>query len=301
VLARWAGLAVEELVPEAEPVIDECGNLPLALAMIGAQLKRKPAGHWEIVLRHLRRADLAKVTARFPEPHTTLLRAIQVSFEALRDEDPIAARRYLELAVLLEDMVVVPVVQQALWNVDEWEALETADRFVGLSLAKRDADGGGIRLHDLQLDFVRAQYPNPKALELVRAAVRLSAHVIKNDPQQFASQMAGRLLAYRDRKAIREFVERIGALTLRPWLRPLGPCLTAPGTGLIRVLTGHHELIFSVALSADGKVAVSASTDGTVRVWKVGSGQELRTLKRQGESMLSGDGKVVFQRPRTGQ
>jgi hypothetical protein len=131
VLARWAGLAVEELVPEAEPVIDECGNLPLALAMIGAQLKGKPAGHWEIVLRHLRRADLAKVTARFPEPHTTLLRAIQVSFEALRDEDPIAARRYLELAVLLEDMVVVPVVQQALWNVDEWEALETADRFVG--------------------------------------------------------------------------------------------------------------------------------------------------------------------------
>jgi len=262
VLARWAGLAVEELVPEAEPVIDECGNLPLALAMIGAQLKGKPAGHWEIVLRHLRRADLAKVTARFPEPHTTLLRAIQVSFEALRDEDPIAARRYLELAVLLEDMVVVPVVQQALWNVDEWEALETADRFVGLSLAKRDADGGGIRLHDLQLDFVRAQYPNPKALELVRAAVRLSEHVIKNDQQQFASQMAGRLLAYRDRKAIREFVERIGAFTLRPWLRPLGPSLTAPGTGLIRVLTGHDELIFSVALSGDGKVVFQRPRTG---------------------------------------
>jgi len=139
--------------------------------MIGAQLKGKPAAHWHLVLGHLRHADLAKIKACFPEPHTTLFRAIQVSFEALQAADPIAAQRYLALAVMLEGMAVAPAVQRTLWNVDEAEALETADRFVDLSLAQRDASSDGIRLHDLQLDYVRAQYPNPETLNLVRGAV----------------------------------------------------------------------------------------------------------------------------------
>jgi hypothetical protein len=123
------------------------------------------------------RADLAKIKARFPEPHTSLFRAIDVSVAALREEDQVAAQRYLTLAVLLEDMPVPPVVQQTLWNVDEGEALETAQRLVSLSLAQRDGDSGAIRLHDLQLDYVRAQYSNRQALALIHEAMRLSAHV----------------------------------------------------------------------------------------------------------------------------
>ena len=83
VLAHWAGLPAQSLLdtlpPQASEVIGECQNLPLALAMIGAQLKGKPAAHWDIVLDHLRRADLAQIKARFPEPHTTLLWAIQAA------------------------------------------------------------------------------------------------------------------------------------------------------------------------------------------------------------------------------
>src|ERR1022692_268353 len=102
VLARWVGQALAcQLPPQAEAVIAECKNLPLALAMIGAQLKGKPAAHWDIVLTHLRRADLAKIKARFPEPHTTLFRAIQVSFEALREQDPVAAAECKNLPLAL--------------------------------------------------------------------------------------------------------------------------------------------------------------------------------------------------------
>src|SRR5256885_5707005 len=50
------------------------------------------------------------------------------------------------------------LIQQSLWVKDASEAAETAERFVSLSLAQRDADGQSIRLHDLQLDFIRAQY-----------------------------------------------------------------------------------------------------------------------------------------------
>src|SRR5271157_350065 len=39
VLANWCGRAIAELPPQAREVIHECGYLPLALAMIGAQLR----------------------------------------------------------------------------------------------------------------------------------------------------------------------------------------------------------------------------------------------------------------------
>jgi hypothetical protein len=48
-----------------------------------------------------------EIKAHFPEPHTTLLRAIQISVVAL---DETARQRYLALAVLLEDMVGAPEV-----------------------------------------------------------------------------------------------------------------------------------------------------------------------------------------------
>src|ERR1039458_8902952 len=236
--AHWDIVLGGALPPQAEAVIAECQNLPLALAMIGAQLRGKPAAHWDIVLGHLRRADLDKIKARFPEPHTTLFRAIQVSVDAL---DGPAKERYLALAVMLEDMPVAPAVQQTLWNVNEADALETADRFVGLSLAQRDASGDGIRLHDLQLDYVRAQYPDPEALELIRGAVRLSAHVIEKDPRQFASQVVGRLLPYRDAPAIQQFIDEIASGAPTPWLRPLHPALHPPGTPLLRTLEGHAD------------------------------------------------------------
>lgn len=86
-------------------------------------------------------------------PHADLLRAIQVSVDAL---DPKARERYLALAVLLEDMRVHPAIQELLWDADELDSLDTAERFVSLSLAQRDGDDGGIRLHDLQLDYLRA-------------------------------------------------------------------------------------------------------------------------------------------------
>jgi len=104
-------------------------------------LRGRTVAHWDIVLGHIRRADPAKIKDRFPEPHTTLFRAIQVSFESLREDDTVSARRYLSLAVMLENMAVAPAVRRTLWNVPEDEALETADRFIGLSLAQPDASG----------------------------------------------------------------------------------------------------------------------------------------------------------------
>ncbi len=145
--------------------------------------------------------------------------------------EPAARQCYLALAVLLDDMPAAPYVQRTLWNMDDGAALETAEQFVGLSLAQREAESGGIRLHDLQLDYVRAQYPDREALELIHGAVRLSSHVIERDPSQFASQLVGRLLPHGDSPAIRQFTASLAARRLGPgcgrW--PPGYTLRAPG------------------------------------------------------------------------
>ena len=52
-----------------------------------------------------------------------------------------------------------------------------------------------------------------------------------------------------------------------PWLRPLKPSLTAPGGSLIRMFPGHAGPVTAVAVTPDGRFAVSGSADATLRVW----------------------------------
>src|SRR5919199_298640 len=62
------------------------------------------------------------------------------------------------------------------------------------------------------------------------------------------------------------------------WLRPLMPSLTPPGGQLLRTLSGHRDSVTAVAVTADGKQAISASDDKTLKVWDLATGQQLRTL-----------------------
>ena len=124
--------------PEAADLIPECGQLPLALSMIGAMLRSKPHAYWSRVLDLLGKADLEKIKAQFSDYlHSNLFRAIRVSVDAL---EPIARERYLALGVLLKEHVLPYSIQQTLWNVEAGEALETAKRFVSVSLAQRNGN-----------------------------------------------------------------------------------------------------------------------------------------------------------------
>jgi WD40 repeat protein len=278
VLARWSRTEITSLPPIAGKLLHGCGRLPLALSMVGAMLRGKPAAYWRTVLELLCNADLDKIKAQFPDyPYTDVLRTIQVSVDSL---DETSRARYLTLAVLLEEMAAAPSVQQCLWGMDENQAAETAEQFVSLSLAQRDQPEGSIRLHDLQLDYARAHYPkeDKEALALIHGAVRLSSHVIVKDPDQFASQMVGRLLSYQDRPAITEFTKRVADGKRTPWLRPLCAAIIPPGTGPVRMLEGHSGTVVGVAVTPDGKRAVSASADNTLKVWDLENGRALRTL-----------------------
>jgi Cdc6-like AAA superfamily ATPase len=121
--------------------------------------------------------------------------------------------------------------------------------------------------------------PRDVELGLVQGAIRLSSHVIGPEKNQLASQLVGRLVG-ETTPQIQQLVASICAWRGAPWLRPLHGNLHPPGTALLRTLQGYAGGVGAVALSADGRRAVSGSSDHTLKVWDVESGRELRALAR---------------------
>src|SRR5262249_4062831 len=75
----------------------------------------------------------------------------------------------------------------------------------------------------------------------------------------------------------------------------------ADSTRPIRSLQGHVNRLISVAYSPDGKSIATGSWDGTVRIWNVSTGEEVRRLglekgaqPQTGESKANGFDQIAF-------
>jgi WD40 repeat protein len=119
-------------------------------------------------------------------------------------------------------------------------------------------------MHALLTDF--QPLAGNAVLDLVCDALRLSAPSLASDPRQLQSQLFGRLLE-RDEPDIVNLRDRLSQGLDGAWLRPLHPALDAPGGMLFMTLVGHEGEITALAPSADRRYLLSASNDGTVRVW----------------------------------
>jgi WD40 repeat protein len=150
-------------------------------------------------------------------------------------------------------------------------------------LRRRLLDGGftKAKLEATNVNALIADYDyfsDDPELCLIQGAICLSAHIIERDPNQFASQLVGRLIPHVGTPAIRDFAEALANAAPRPWLRPLSPALQAPGTGLLRPLEDRAG-VEAVAVTPDGRRAVSGSYDKTLKLWDLKSGRVLRTLE----------------------
>ena len=163
-LADSANENVDELPIETQRVREKCGNLPLALAMIGGMVSSK-FDRWDNVYRKLAKADIGKIKFEFSDhdyDYADLIKSLQVSIEAL---DPKEQKCYLDLAVFPED---TPIPENTLINflkyedVDEEEAKEILERFVSLSLIMRSEST--LDLHDIQHLFVKNQANDLRSL-----------------------------------------------------------------------------------------------------------------------------------------
>ena len=118
---------------------------------------------------------------------------------------------------------------------------------------------------------------------LIQGALRLSAHVLRGGPEQLAAQLTGRLLGFggQGQRLIEGLLAQARAWSAPAWLRPLIPCLEAPGGSLLRTLEGHTGMVLAVAAAeVEGRACtLSGSWDNTLKLWELSSGTLLRTLE----------------------
>lgn len=161
-LAGWMQVAPADLPASARALVQACGHLPLALAMVGAMLRSHP-DRIDAVLDSLRRADLRRLQRRLPDyPHPDLMRAMSVSIDAL---DARARQAYTSLVVFRPG---TPIPEQALacfWqddHLDEADTQHMVDLLIDRSLVRRVARGQ-VQLHDLQRAYLVGLCTDPAA------------------------------------------------------------------------------------------------------------------------------------------
>src|SRR5271165_4933580 len=152
ILAEWVGEKSPDKLPsEAAQVAKECGYLPLALAMIGAMIRLRPTA-WKDALDCLRAWDLEDIKRAFPGyPYPNLLRAIEVSVEALDAPD---RERFLDLAVFPEDQPIPETALSVLWKLDARRTRDCMARLIARSLGTWATGETILILHDLQRDLI---------------------------------------------------------------------------------------------------------------------------------------------------
>jgi hypothetical protein len=118
------------------------------------------------------------------------------------------------------------------------------------------------------------------------AALRLASHVLARRPEQLAAQLLGRL-ARPVPEAIDALLRQAENWRGRPWLRPRKATLAVAGGPLLAILEGHRGCIWAVAVTADGRRAVSGSRDQTLKFWDLETGRELATLRGHSSSVTA--------------
>ncbi|NEN95538.1 MAG: WD40 repeat domain-containing protein [Moorea sp. SIO3I7] len=131
-------------------------------------------------------------------------------------------------------------------------------------------------INDIDLAHPDYSEQTIKSLKLIQGALRLSKHILSQDQNQLAGQLSGRLLDC-DTLDIQRLLQQIPQ-TETTCLRSLTATLNPPTGPLLSTLSGHGDSVNAVAVTPDGTMVISASSDHTVKVWDLNTGAEVLTL-----------------------
>jgi WD40 repeat protein len=121
-------------------------------------------------------------------------------------------------------------------------------------------------------------WSSSKSASALQNALWQCAQILKEDPTQLSGQLIGRLSPDLF-PALRHFVDQASQAPTGPWLRPQTTSLDPSGGQRFQlIIAAHEKRINGVAVTPDGKQAISASSDHTLKVWDLQSGEMLHTL-----------------------
>ncbi len=136
-----------------------------------------------------------------------------------------------------------------------------------------------------------------QSLRLIQGAIRKSAHVLEKEKTQLAVHLWSRLVDF-ETPEIQEVVKQAKQSRNSFCLWPLKPNLERANEGALRTLVGHTSFVLAVAIAPDGKTAISASWDETLKIWDTETGRELKTLTGHSNSVwavaIAPDGKTAI-------
>uniref|UniRef100_UPI00358F2474 apoptotic protease-activating factor 1 isoform X2 n=1 Tax=Myxine glutinosa TaxID=7769 RepID=UPI00358F2474 len=148
ILSGWIHLPTCELPVEAQLIIKETKGSPLAVSLIGAQLKDFP-NRWQYYLKQLQQRKFQRIKRRSSYGYEALDEAIAISVRRLSDDDQ---KYYKYLAVFKKETDILSSVLSMLWDEDIEDVEDIMHVFVTKSMVRHHYDGQHImyRLHDLQ-------------------------------------------------------------------------------------------------------------------------------------------------------
>jgi WD40 repeat protein len=140
----------------------------------------------------------------------------------------------------------------------------------------------------VEADLLKAEQiaRDDEPLRLLRRNFVNSGHILNRsrDDNEMQVTLFSRLQHLDDLKSLTSNLEQH---IKRPYLLPKSNLPDLPHPALMRTLSGHAEWVSGCAISADGATIVSASYDGTLKVWDGRSGAERFTLSGH-EGVVSG-------------
>ncbi|MFM6486164.1 MAG: WD40 repeat domain-containing protein [Dolichospermum sp.] len=130
-------------------------------------------------------------------------------------------------------------------------------------------------------------------LELVRGALLLSSHILKQHTNQLAAQLWGTLQCF-PQQPIQNLLKSASE-SHNVWLRPITASLR--NGNLLANFPGHEKWVNSVSITEDGKKAVSGASDNSLKLWDLQSGKIIHNWENDDgitAVAITPDGKTVI-------
>jgi WD40 repeat protein len=163
---------------------------------------------------------------------------------------------------------------------EQWE--QARRLYTDLGYLERRCEVAGVLSVEEALKMAATEAPEEerrKARALYRA-IQAGSHVLRADAKPLASYVYNWLRCSgwtaKQLQAELEFPDGLPGLRLRHPVR---------AGGNERTLEGHSAGVNGCAVTSDGRRVVSASDDGTLKVWELETGKELATLQGHGNNV----------------